>query len=132
MSAPPPDALNAAVAPVARGCDFHESYFGASYPDACCIDGMLWDLDSCDVPGGPLFSGGDVHCPQCNHDAWLDDFKDEVEMEGYEAFEKKEPRKRVYKAVRHEQPKDRAKMGKWFSAGWDLAKSELAAHGKSA
>jgi len=41
-------------------------FFGASYPDATCNNGYLWDLDSCDEPGGPLFSGGDYPCPFCN------------------------------------------------------------------
>ena len=44
-------------------------YFGAIYPDACCIDGYLWDLDSCDSPGSNLLtSGGDDPCPFCNYD----------------------------------------------------------------
>lgn len=42
-------------------------FFGASYPDACCIDGYLWDLDSCEIPGGPLYHGGDEPCPFCNY-----------------------------------------------------------------
>lgn len=48
------------------GCNYTGSHFGAHYPDAICIDGYLWDLDSCDVPGGPLFHGGDTACPRCN------------------------------------------------------------------
>jgi hypothetical protein len=51
------------------GCDFHEPFFGASYPDACCIDGYLWDLDSGDGDG-MLSHGGDVPCPQCNADEY--------------------------------------------------------------
>lgn len=47
------------------GCDFHEPFFGASYPDACCIDGYLWDLDSGEGDGY-LTHGGDVPCPKCN------------------------------------------------------------------
>lgn len=41
-------------------------FFGASYPDATCIDGKLWDLDSCDEPKGPLYNGGEFSCPFCN------------------------------------------------------------------
>ncbi|MHC5194747.1 hypothetical protein ACYSUW_13430 [Pseudomonas frederiksbergensis] len=48
------------------GCDYRGSHFGAPYPDAQCVDGMLWDEDSCDEPGGPLLSGGDIRCPKCN------------------------------------------------------------------
>lgn len=53
-------------APVALGCDYHGKNFGAPYPDARCIDGYLWDEDSCDEPGGPLMRGGDIPCPECN------------------------------------------------------------------
>lgn len=52
-------------------CNYEGSHFGASYPDACCIDGRLWDLDSCDEPGGDLFSGGDIPCPECETEAYL-------------------------------------------------------------
>ncbi|WP_338747550.1 hypothetical protein V3D52_12525 [Pseudomonas putida] len=55
---------------VAIGCDYHGSHFGAPYPDAQCVDGFLWDEDSCDVPGGPLLSGGDIPCPKCNAEAY--------------------------------------------------------------
>jgi len=47
-------------------CSYHGYDFGAPYPDAQCIDGYLWDEDSCDVPGGDLYSGGDIPCRQCN------------------------------------------------------------------
>lgn len=47
-------------------CGYTGPHFGATYDDAICCDGDLWDLDSCDEPGGPLFSGGDIPCPQCN------------------------------------------------------------------
>jgi len=40
------------------------SHFGARYPDARCIDGYLWDLDSAD--GEYLTSGGNDPCPYCN------------------------------------------------------------------
>lgn len=48
------------------GCSYEGAHFGAHYPDATCHEGYLWDLDSCEEPGGPLFSGGDVPCPACN------------------------------------------------------------------
>lgn len=47
-------------------CSYHGPGFGANYPDAMCDDGYLWDLDSCDEPGGALMSGGDIPCPNCN------------------------------------------------------------------
>jgi len=46
-------------------------YFGASYPDAGCIDGQLWDLDKCNDNG--LYSSGDnPPCPFCNTEAFID------------------------------------------------------------
>ena len=48
-------------------------HFGARYPDATCIDGFLWDLDSAeDVDGHPaLTRGGDDPCPFCNTEAYI-------------------------------------------------------------
>lgn len=54
------------------GCSFEGPMFGAVYPDATCIDGYLWDLDSCDEPGGPLHNGGDMPCPYCNTREYID------------------------------------------------------------
>ncbi len=48
------------------GCNYEAPTFGAHYPDGTCIDGYMWDLDSCDEPGGNLHSGGDMPCPWCN------------------------------------------------------------------
>jgi hypothetical protein len=46
-------------------------FFGARYPDAQCIDGILWDLDSCDERG--LISIGDnPPCPFCNTKPFID------------------------------------------------------------
>lgn len=59
----------------ALGCNYEAPTFGAHYPDGTCIDGYMWDLDSCDEPGGGLTSGGDTPCPWCNtteHIEWLD------------------------------------------------------------
>ncbi len=55
-------------------CGYHGKHFGAWYEDAICVDGYLWDLDSCYEPGGPLYYGGDIPCPACNtrkYAAWL-------------------------------------------------------------
>lgn len=48
------------------GCAYEAPTFGAGYPDGTCIDGYMWDLDSCDEPGGSLFTGGEMPCPCCN------------------------------------------------------------------
>ena len=64
MGEQPQNPLNDPEPP--NGCDYTGYDFGAPYPDSCCIDGYLWDLDSCDEPGGGLRSGGDIPCPRCN------------------------------------------------------------------
>lgn len=46
-------------------------HFGARYPDACCIDGYLWDLDKCN-DDGTLYGGGDDPCPFCNTEAYIE------------------------------------------------------------
>jgi hypothetical protein len=53
-------------------CGYEGSHFGAYYPDATCIDGYLWDMDSCDEPGGGLHRGGDIGCPSCNTKQFLE------------------------------------------------------------
>lgn len=58
-------------------CDYTGRHFGASYEDACCIDGYLWDADSGDENG--LTRGGDLPCPACNTEKYLDDAKTEAE-----------------------------------------------------
>lgn len=55
-------------------CGYEGRHFGAAYPDATCIDGYLWDLDS--FEDGCLTSGGDIPCPQCNLKAWLESLID--------------------------------------------------------
>lgn len=60
-------------------CDYMGHHFGAYYIDACCIDGYLWDLDSCDEPGGGLTSGGDLPCPKCNMEHAMLRVKEQVE-----------------------------------------------------
>jgi hypothetical protein len=56
-------------------CNYRGRHFGATYPDACCIDGYLWDEDSCDEPGGGLSHGGDIPCPQCNTEKHKEDVR---------------------------------------------------------
>jgi hypothetical protein len=51
--------------------------FGARYPDATCIDGVLWDLDSGDGEG--LTSGGDIPCPVCSTKSYINDLSDNGE-----------------------------------------------------
>lgn len=71
-------------------------FFGASYPDAICCDGYLWDLDSYDSEVGGLTVGGDVPCPFCKTEEFIehdpfskeDEFYEGIEDEGIEDEEK--------------------------------------------
>lgn len=71
------------VAP-ALGCSEEFPWFGAHYPDAQCIDGYLWDLDS--YEDGLLTSGGDYPCPYCNAREFIEYLSDHVTDEGWIAF----------------------------------------------
>lgn len=66
------------------GCGEEFPWFGAHYPDARCIDGFLWDLDS--YEDGFLTSGGDYACPYCNARTFLERVKYEIEEKGWVAF----------------------------------------------
>lgn len=50
-------------------------YFGARYPDACCIDGYLWDLDK--YEDGKLYGGGEDACPFCNTEQFIEEHEDD-------------------------------------------------------
>lgn len=65
------------------GCDYKGHEFGAGYPDSICIDGRLWDADSCDEPGGPLRTGGEWACPRCNTTSYLAEAISDAEDGGY-------------------------------------------------
>lgn len=61
-------------------------FFGASYPDACCINGYLWDLDKCDENGN-LYGEGDTPCPFCNTEEFIECDPFSKEDEFYEGIE---------------------------------------------
>ena len=49
----------------------------------CVMGCYLWDLDSCDEPGGALSVGGDIPCPACNpkaHEAYFTDVTESEEF----------------------------------------------------
>lgn len=56
-----------------RACNYSGYEFGGGYLDSTCIEGYLWDLDSCDEPGGGLMHGGEWACPRCNTRQFLSD-----------------------------------------------------------
>lgn len=47
-------------------------YWGASYPDACCVNGKLQDLDYCDENGNLYDKGEDVPCPFCRTEEFIE------------------------------------------------------------
>ena len=61
-----------------KGCDYEGYEFGGGYIDSTCIEGYLWDLDSCDEPGGGLTHGGEWACPRCNTERYLLDRAEEA------------------------------------------------------
>lgn len=77
--------------PESTSCGHQGYYFGANYMDGICIDGYMWDADSCDEPGGPLTSGGDIPCPECNRAAFIESARDDVREKGYIAGYDGEP-----------------------------------------
>lgn len=60
-------------------------YFGAWYPDACCIDGFLWDLDK--FEDGQLYGGGEEPCPFCNRESFIEVYLDEDNGDTREVLE---------------------------------------------
>lgn len=46
-------------------------FFGANYPDACCIDGVLYDLDDCN-DDGTLNEKDNTPCPFCQTDSFIE------------------------------------------------------------
>lgn len=56
-------------------CDYTGNDFGASYPDAACHNGYLWDLD-----GDGWVDGDFSHpCPKCNTAEYLSGAKEDAE-----------------------------------------------------
>jgi len=61
-------------------------HFGARYPDARCIDGYLWDLDSGDTNG--LTNGGNDPCPFCNTEEYIEFYLNDEDGTTREQIEK--------------------------------------------
>ena len=65
-------------------------FWGAKYPDACCVNGRLYDLDRCDENGNlcePMYY---VLCPFCHTEdfiesdpfGWVDQICEKMEENG--------------------------------------------------
>ena len=67
-------------------------YFGANYPDACCIDGYLYDLDNCDDNGNLYEPPEKIPCPFCNKEEYFEEYgimdegEDSAAMDVYRAI----------------------------------------------
>lgn len=64
-------------------CGYQGMHFGAPYEDGGCIDGYLWDLDSCDE-NDQLTSGGEIPCPGCNRVKYMEFALEQAEEDGAE------------------------------------------------
>lgn len=53
-----------------RCCEF--SFFGATYPDARCVGGHLYDMDDCDKNGNLLERDNNIPCPFCDTDEFIE------------------------------------------------------------
>lgn len=47
-------------------------YFGATYPDARCVGGYLYDMDDCNENGNLIERGNDIPCPFCNTEEFVE------------------------------------------------------------
>lgn len=105
-------------------CRHQGIYFGANYEDGICIDGYMWDLDSCDEPGGGLSVGGDIACPECNHDEWLKDCCEDASNDGYCAHEERQHR--IFPTLRNNlrYPDDYEALKAAWESGYDDAADE--------
>lgn len=63
-------------------CNYFGLYFGVFYLDVCCIDGYLWDEDSCYEFGGLFYNGGNIFCLVCNFDKFVDYYVDDMWIGG--------------------------------------------------
>lgn len=62
-------------------------YFGATYPDARCIDGALHDMDRCDDNGNLYEMFEYCPCPFCNKAEFVKEMKEnDADMEKVEEW----------------------------------------------
>lgn len=66
------------------------SYWGASYPDACCINGKLYDLDRCNDNDNLYEPIDDIPCPFCRTEEFIECDPFGKEEEFYEGIENEE------------------------------------------
>ena len=115
-------------------CNYTGSDFGATYHDSVCIGGQLYNADDCDSKGNLYEPVEFVPCPKCNHDEWLERFRDNVLDDGYTAAEDGKPESACpwpMKAIQN--PKegceefaapDGEKLKEWWLAGYRQQQQE--------
>jgi hypothetical protein len=105
------------------GCGYSGHDFGASYPDSQCYGGRLYDLDNCDDHGNLYEPSDYIPCPDCQHEAWRERYRDEIEESGYTAAENGDARESCpfpEKAKRY--PQDGQWLKECWLRGYDLQK----------
>lgn len=101
-------------------CGYQGYEFGAHYPDSICCDGYLWDADS--GYGKWLDNGGSIPCPNCQREAWLDYYREEIIDCGFEEADRKRGPRTVkyggYPEVIRNDITAMRKIKRWLRRGW--------------
>ena len=110
-------------------CDYQGHEFGANYPDSVCIDGYLWDADSGESTedGWAYDHGGEIPCPECNHEAWMEYMHDDIEERGWIAADDGLPRTPPFSPGTLKYPEDMKTLETWWCEGFDKRTAEGAA-----
>ncbi|HFG1555900.1 TPA: hypothetical protein ACGFXV_003139 [Vibrio cholerae] len=113
-------------------CDYSGYEFGAHYPDACCVDGYLWDLDSGgfdDDGNAYLDNGGYMPCPQCNVKRWVNYHADDFENGGYESIDHPLTTKMIKNVMANMSSNKRRMAMRYWRKGRRLAIKEAKSEG---
>lgn len=113
-------------------CEYQGCHFGATYEDAKCIDGFLWDLDSGGIDeNGETFldAGGSLPCPKCNASSYMRSQADDFINDGYESYDHPLTTKEV-KNVMSKLPSNQRRIGmRYWRAGRTMAIKEAMQEG---
>ena len=111
-----------------RNCGYQGHEFGATYPDSVCFNGQLFHADDCDDRGNLFEPLEHIPCPECNHAAWLEYWRESIENEGAIAADKGLPKYSCrFIEAKLKYPQDRDCLIAMWQKGYDEMKSELLA-----
>jgi hypothetical protein len=111
-----------------RNCGYQGHEFGATYPDSVCFNGQLFHADDCDDRGNLFEPLEHIPCPECNHAAWLEYWRESIENEGTVAANKGLPKYSCrFIEANLKYPQDRDCLIAMWQKGYDEMKSELLA-----